>query len=655
MVRPRTLRLEYLEDRLVPAVYGFPWADPTHLTLSFAPDGTPIAGQASNLFQALNGQLPTAVWERDVLLAAQTWAVNANLNISVVPDGGQPFGTAGSIQGDPRFGDIRIGGVTMSSNALAISVPNNPYGAGTWTGDILLNTATALSNPQTDLLAVMLHEIGHALGLPDSSDPHSVMYDGAPVPNTQLSPGDITSLQSLYGPRLPDRNEGSRGNNTLATAARLQPWSDDAPFDGSTPLVASGDVTTPSDADFFSLRTLPTYQGPITFQVETGGISLLEPRLTVYDATGNVLGQAQSTNLFGDTVKVTVPRVAPNTVYYARVDGASPDVLGIGRYGIAATYDSLLKLTATQIDSLLHGPSLSYSGGQDDSNVPSHQSPTTPLSLTTARGFPGNQHYDMIDGLPPGRTAYYRVQAPSTAANGTIILTATVNAVSSNGARPQIQLYDANQTAIAANLLVNNAGAYTIQATNLTPNASYFLDLVMPPSAHESEHSGTYWLIVDFTQPLDLIPTLASGTLTPTASQRTDTVYVAQDQLFLLMFSGNSPAAPAGTAVRMTVTDQNGVVVLDLTAPLGQPLTSNSVLLPPGQYNVKFSETVPTGSALGSVSFSVSGGSMSDPIGLAVSDPRHKGIYINPLNPNGFLYPGGVVSMYPFYWVAFVL
>src|SRR4051794_29645648 len=93
--RRRVVALEVLEDRAVPATFGVPWHDPSHLTLSFAPDGTAIAGHTSSLFQNLNAQQPQATWQRDLLRAFQTWASLTNINIGVVADGGQPFGVSG--------------------------------------------------------------------------------------------------------------------------------------------------------------------------------------------------------------------------------------------------------------------------------------------------------------------------------------------------------------------------------------------------------------------------------------------------------------------------------------------------------------------------------------------------------------------------------
>src|SRR5438067_10773554 len=72
--RQSPLGLERLEDRDVPAVFGTPWPDGQHLTLSFAPDGTAVDGRASTLTTTLNGQTLGANWQREILRAFQTWA-----------------------------------------------------------------------------------------------------------------------------------------------------------------------------------------------------------------------------------------------------------------------------------------------------------------------------------------------------------------------------------------------------------------------------------------------------------------------------------------------------------------------------------------------------------------------------------------------------
>ena len=108
-VETRTLTFERLEDRNLLAALSVPWPEASQLTLSFAPDGTSGGTQASALFQTLDARLPTRQWQTEILRAFQTWAVEADVNVGLVADGGQPFDTVGLKQGDPRFGDVRIG------------------------------------------------------------------------------------------------------------------------------------------------------------------------------------------------------------------------------------------------------------------------------------------------------------------------------------------------------------------------------------------------------------------------------------------------------------------------------------------------------------------------------------------------------------------
>jgi hypothetical protein len=55
------------------------------------------------------------------------------------------------------------------------------------------------SGTNTTLQQLLLHEIGHALGLADDSNPGSIMYTSLGSGNTSLSYPDIAAVQALYG------------------------------------------------------------------------------------------------------------------------------------------------------------------------------------------------------------------------------------------------------------------------------------------------------------------------------------------------------------------------------------------------------------------------------------------------------------------------
>src|SRR5262249_57483142 len=95
MAKRRRLRLESLEDRCVPATWGNPWLDSQHLTLSFAPDGTPVGNQQSQLFQppANAGGGSATAWQLEVLRAFPTWAGDADITLAPSPPAPPPLAT----------------------------------------------------------------------------------------------------------------------------------------------------------------------------------------------------------------------------------------------------------------------------------------------------------------------------------------------------------------------------------------------------------------------------------------------------------------------------------------------------------------------------------------------------------------------------------
>jgi len=176
-----------------------PLFDPDHSGPSTSMDG-------------LLGNLNSSVEEIAAINAAlSVWdAASGFTSLGMVLDGGALAGGPTATMG--HLGDIRIGAYPFIFGVLAGAfMPGTEvlFGAGgTVGGDVHMNNAVfwvddstdVFSDPDVDFFTVMLHELGHALGLGHSSDSSAVMnatYMGA---RRTLSADDVQGIQAIYGP-----------------------------------------------------------------------------------------------------------------------------------------------------------------------------------------------------------------------------------------------------------------------------------------------------------------------------------------------------------------------------------------------------------------------------------------------------------------------
>ena len=618
---------EALEERRLLAQFGVPWHDAKHLTLSFVPDGTSINGQPSDLFQTLNSAQPTADWQREILRAFQTWAVDTHVNFAVTADGGQPFGVPGPDQGDPRFGDIRIGARAMAPGVLSISVPHDPFLSGTWSGDILLNSAELSGGNPADLFPILLHEVGHVLGLDHSLDPASVMFSHLNH-NLSLAPTDVAAVQALYGPRPPDLSESPWGDTTIAPAT---PIPAPAGYDGSTPLFLYADIASHSDVDIFSLKTPDGYQGPLTVTLQTAGVSLLSPHLTVLDAAGNTLGDVSSVNDAGDTIRVRLPAVAPGATYFLEARGASDDVFGIGEYALAASFDARSTVGPGAIDALAR-QSYSYLSPEDlqaifldpsgalfgdDHHTNDTLATATPLAPI---GIYGSEAPERVTAslADPTDVDFYRVETPDEPpGSAPLVMTVTVRATEVNGIMPRVSVVDQDHQPVPALVLAHGDGTLTIQVGDARPGVDYFLRVDADPNS--GKVVGNYDLDVEYGHKLAAPTEFTGGTLSESNPEATDELVVFQPQLFDFLLAA-SPANRGAVDVRLSITDSAGRVVATRDAGAGETAGGDPVLLVPGIYRAALTARTVGPGAFPPITFRLYGASLSIPIGPALAD-----------------------------------
>ncbi|MEO6811712.1 MAG: matrixin family metalloprotease, partial [Isosphaeraceae bacterium] len=313
----------------------------SRITYSFAPDGTNIGGVPSTLNAAMASQgITTAVWQQQFQRAAATWAAVTGFNIVEVSDDGTAYNAPGNQQSDPRFGDIRIGGIGMAPGGLAATFSTPPFNGGTIAGDMVFNTNQSWkinSNDMynADLLTVAVHEFGHALGMDHSAVTTADMYAYYTGMKQKLTADDTAGIKSIYGTRQPDAFDASGSNGSTGTASNITSY-----LNGLGQIsLPNLDITTASDYDWYYVVAPPDTTGTMTVTIQSSGLSSLGPSLTLLNSSMTSWAVASSTN-YGDTVTASFSGVKAGQGFYIKAMSTTVGPQGVGAYGLQVNFGS---------------------------------------------------------------------------------------------------------------------------------------------------------------------------------------------------------------------------------------------------------------------------------------------------------------------------
>jgi hypothetical protein len=337
--------VEALESRLTPySATGNAWLHPELVTISFVPDGTALAQGpngliTSNLFSTFNALFNnnTAGWQGIILKAAQSWAAQTNLNFALVGDDGSDAGSGLYQQGASNIGDIRIGGYAFDG-CNWVGSTFYPQSANNYSvaGDVAFNTSYHFAVGQTyDLYTVAAHEIGHALGLDQSTSAAAVMYASYTNAHTGLGSDDVAGIRAIYSngnARSPDAYNTGTSNGNFANASTI---TSAISATSRTAVVNNLDITTAGQVEYFKFTAPAGSASTMNIKVQSSGLSLLSPKVTVYAANQTtVLGSASGAGQYGTTLTVGHVAVTAGATYYVKVQGADTTVFGTGRYAL---------------------------------------------------------------------------------------------------------------------------------------------------------------------------------------------------------------------------------------------------------------------------------------------------------------------------------
>lgn len=585
------LRVESLESREVPATFGVGWQS-RDITVSIAPDGAVVDGVKSDLLAKLSSSGVTETQFRDqVTRALQTWATAGNINFGWNSDDGSRIAETGMIQGDTRFGDIRIFGRPLAGNVLAITTPPSQL-VETRSGDIIINTnmlfGIGAQPGKYDLYTTLLQETGHAVGLGNSSNNTSVMYETYSGVRTGLAATDVTALTSIYGQRTE-----AVSDDKLSTATPLT-----APT-GTSTLYTRAELSRSTDVDFYRFTTPTSMPSGLTVQLRTQGLSFLSPRIEIQNTAGKVLASANGT--FGANTTLKLSSAKANTTYILVVRGPG-GTFPVGTYQLSVVFD------ATAIDPATQPKVTTY---VDDKNT--NNTITTATILPTI-SVPGSLASYQVDAqLSPSDPDVYKFVSPNR--SSTQFVTLRDNGF---GLLPFVEILDANGNKVAAERVVaDGIGSVGLQFT-LPANTTTYVRV--STGGLPFGVAPRYSMNVDFRPDAIKAITVAEGTLMPGSDVGYGSLVITRPQVisYTITTVGLGSKSPFSTSV--VIYDRNGNMVTSWGA-LANSSASRAVLLMPGEYAIKIDGNMSSTST--NVQYTLSLLTITDPIGISSTDPNY--------------------------------
>ncbi len=409
-----------------------------------------------------------------------------------------------------------------------------------------------------------------------------------------------------------------------------------------------GDIHDTLDADVFSVDAPWEYEGSVTIQLRTAGISSLASRLEIYDVDEQLLGTVSGGAMDNGHLTLSVDATI-NDEFFVKVTSASDDVWGVGGYALVVTFDEINQLPVTEIDQISGGTYRDFDDydlrqliGGDDRYARDHDNDDRFDSSVELR-FTDDERFKLIASLDhPADVDIYEVEVEP-GQSGQEVITVVVRPLDASELMPSVEVFGSRFQRLTSSVLANNMGTLVLQ---VSPAERFFVKV--SAAENSSFRIGNYELEVALADTTISLAPMAEVVFDGNHAEQK--LYVGKPQLFHLLGTADGPSdAPA--IVQTKITSANGAIRYDLVTPAGQTRSGDGVLLMPGEYDVTFDLLTPNNEPPSTaLEFTLRGAVISDPLAIDLVNP-----FDGPFdcaNPGGgeFCDPHNTATSDPFAW-----
>lgn len=612
----KSAEIEVLEKRNLLAAFGTPWPDARSLTISFPEDGVGVGEYENNATESLSAVASQDQWQELALRAFQTWAIQADINIGLRNDYNLDFGATGFLQSDPRIGDFRIGAFPQTG-LVASSVPYQAA-AGTASGDLLLNSnqnfqyhdwandlapdPDSIGDLDRDLFSILLHESGNSLGLADNSSQSSVLFAQYTVPKGILTAEDVNAIQELYGERT-DPYEQLENDQISVASVIPTPTG----FNPAEDIITNrGSLRTGNDVDVYQITPV-SGQDNLTIRLNAEGISLLNSRIEVIDAAGNVIDQAQSSSVFSNDVALEISGVEDHSILYIRVSASDPsDVYSVGDYELDLDYRSAAvratDLSAGDYDS---GPDTLFANFDlSDPELGVNDTPATATILSSLAGNSATRYEFESSVSGASDVDFFNVTAPSEI-NGPLRI--ELAGIGNDTADLRLAVVDASGGPVGTAGRLNPDGTWVLEVLQPEADAEYLIRVSVDPNSVVS--LGNYVALAEFTQPSEQLNELVSGSV---SSDLDDFYSWTAHETRLFRFDLATVGGEEGDLVKLTIYDAHTKERRLVINTPSDGTRSGLAWLQEGDYILRFTAVNRAGEPVTNIDYTTSVDGLSD-------------------------------------------